>query len=168
MKKVIKRIALSLIILSLSFFVLFQMLILPIRIVGNSMHPTLQNHQTGFSIKNNPFTELNRFDVVIIQLPQTNELIVKRIVGLPNETVSIENDTLYINHRPVAEPFLENDYVNAIRAKQNDPFTFRVLEIKLGDDQYYVLGDNRPLSQDSRFFGPISRKDIIAKGFIDF
>ena len=93
--------------------------------------------------------------------------MVKRVVGLPNETIEVKNDTLFINHQPIVEPFLEQEYVYHTKATTKEPFTFRINESQLGPDQYYVLGDNRPVSQDSRFFGPISAHDIVSVGFFE-
>ena len=90
------------------------------------------------------------------------EYIVKRVIGLPNEKVSYVDDQLYINDQPVEEPFLNTEYKNSY----NGTFTDGVLETTLGDDEYYCLGDNRPNSKDSRYYGPFSVKNISSKGIL--
>jgi signal peptidase I len=93
-----------------------------------------------------------RGDVIVLDSPQTkDELLIKRVIGLPNETIVIQDGRVYVNGK-----LLDETYVN-------DFCTMRSCngEWQLGPDQYFVLGDNRSHSLDSHAFGPVSRSAII-------
>lgn len=117
---------------------------------GRSMQDTLQSGEIVFAVRRRIHSEIRRFDVVLCRYPKRKELFIKRIVGLPGECISIEDDTLLINGEPVEENFP--------RRRSLCPMTERELEA----DEYFVLGDNRPASKDSRSVGPIPRDRIIA------
>ena len=126
----------------------------PIRVTGNSMVPTLKNgnimilNKIGYKIKG-----LKRFDIVVIDYE--GEKIIKRVIGLPGEYVEYKDDKLYINGTLV-----EEDY----ERKSTDDFSLEMLnEDKIPEDKYLVLGDNRPISKDSRIIGLIDKKEI--KGY---
>ena len=122
----------------------------PVRVSGGSMKETLQNNEIMIVTKYDYLLgKPNRFDIVICHYPGRKETFVKRIVGLPGHTISISNGKLtvngieyeedYITHRP---NYLIEDYTN-------------------GEDEYFVLGDNRSNSNDSHIIGPIHRNQII-------
>lgn len=119
-------------------------------VYGRSMEPNLQERQRLIVDKFTYrfFHSPQRNDIVVIKLPEMDELLVKRIVGLPYEMIAIENGVVYIDGTPLAEPFPHDLY------PQNMP------PQRLGPLQYFVLGDNRGNSNDSRVFGPIMRDDI--------
>ncbi len=96
------------------------------------------------------FSGPSRGDVVVLDSPQADELLIKRVVGLPNETVTIQNGRVYIDGRLLDEP-----YVNGYCTYASCDGTW-----ELGPDQYFVLGDNRSHSLDSHSFGPVSRSAI--------
>lgn len=98
------------------------------------------------------FLPLNKQDVIVFY--NNDQISVKRIYGLPGETITITNGNFYINDIQVESEDLKNSLSSNI--EQN---------VKLGEDEYYVLGDNLDSSKDSRFadVGNISRKDIIGK-----
>ena len=125
-----------------------------VKVYGNSMYPTLIDGEYGISSILNFKTEgIERFDIVIIYIPEINEYLVKRVVGLPNETLSYKNNELYINGNLVDEPFLKNAYTNDIK------------EIFIEENEYYCLGDNREHSKDSRFYGSFDLTQIDSKDF---
>ena len=125
------------------------------QVVGPSMSPNYQNGDvTILSKLHYHLFPVKRFDVVTIQ--QEEKYIIKRIIGLPGETVRYQDNQLYINGRPIEEPFLENVVT--------EDFDLSMIEEKtIGEDEYFVLGDNRGDSMDSRTFGLITKKDIIGK-----
>ncbi len=136
-------------------------IISPVRVSGRSMYPTLEDSSIGFSnILGFKLGHLNRFDIAIIYIPEKNEYLVKRVIGLPGDTVSYTNGQLYIDEEPVEESFLDGSY----KAQYGDHFMTDVEPITLGDDEYYCLGDNRPHSTDSRFYGPFKKENIRSKG----
>jgi signal peptidase I len=149
--------------LLIAFALLF---VYPIRIAevsGRSMEPTLSNGDRYLfrpKYDLNGFTNIknfNRFDIVIIQSDKgrLKEVgpIVKRVIGTPGDRVKMTNDVLYINDQIIEQNF---DFV-----KTNVTF----LEIQLNNNQYFVMGDNRPASYDSREFGPIEKEYIIGKSY---
>lgn len=139
-------------------------IIRPETIVGESMEPTLHDEEKGVS---NIFASLTfgikRFDVVAIKVPESGDQWVKRVIGLPGETVSFKNGELYIDGTLMQQPFLEEQFElnGRIVSTHTSDFTYRVL----ADDEYFVMGDNRNNSLDSRMRGPFVRSDIIAKHF---
>ena len=119
-------------------------------IKGRSMQDTLQNGEIVFALRRSLHGEIHRFDVVLCKYPRRKGLFVKRVVGMPGECIWIEEDVLYVNGEPVAEDFP--------RRKCLRPMTER----QIGADEYFVMGDNRAASRDSRSVGAILRKDIVA------
>jgi signal peptidase I len=126
---------------------------------GNSMYPTLYN---GDSLIVNKLAYMTgdpqRFDIVIFPVKyDRSTFFIKRIIGLPGETVRIDDaGSIYINGKKLNEHYG--------RGKIQDP-GLAAKEVKLGDDEYFVMGDNRNFSEDSRFdpVGNIKRKDIAGK-----
>ncbi|MDN2452267.1 signal peptidase I [Lactobacillus sp. UCMA15818] len=164
MKRFIKRFHWSYWILLTSIAVLSALfirsfLITPLQIDGNSMEPTLESKEEALVMN---FGKLQRFDVVIIRMPN-GETYIKRIIGMPGERLSYKNDVLRINGKRVKENFLKR-----ILAAKHQPYTsdFTLKELtgksKIPKNEYFVLGDNRRISKDSRTFGPV--KDSWIKG----
>ena len=120
---------------------------------GRSMTNTLQNHEKLFCTKLDYLTgEPERGDVVICHYPgRGNQAFVKRLVGLPGDTVEMKDRHLYVNGVQIADPVNMGTAPNY----SMDKFT-------LDEDEYFVLGDNRGNSNDSHSIGPIPRSMIIA------
>lgn len=125
----------------------------PVRVDGESMMQTLSNNEYMIVTKYQYlFNDPQRFDVVICHYPNRgNTNFVKRIVGVPGDVVAVRDGTLYVNGEAVDEPFIVN--------KPN----YTMAEVKLLEDQYFVLGDNRSHSNDSHIIGPLSRSQIIGR-----
>lgn len=143
-------------------FILRGFLLIPVQVDGNSMEKTLSE---GDMIVMEKFSPIKRFDVIVFKLPNEG-IYIKRVIGLPGETVRYENDQLYINNQPLEEPFLEK---NLKKDRESAPYTTNfnlndlILEDTLPKDSYFVLGDNRRMSKDSRSFGAIDSKYILGK-----
>jgi signal peptidase I len=121
-------------------------------VYGRSMEPSLFERQRLIIDKlTYYFRAPHRNDIVVIKRPDMDELLVKRIVGLPTEKVEIRNGYVYINDERLPEPFPHDQYPQNIPAHT------------LGPVEYFVLGDNRGNSNDSRSFGPILREDIMGR-----
>ncbi len=134
----------------------------PVRVEGNSMYPTLHDDDVAFaSLLNLELDEIQRFDIVVVYLPEQDKYVVKRVIGLPNETIAINNDQLIVNGKIIQQDFLDPDYVKS--QSINGIFTFDIDPITLGPDEFYLLGDNRPNSQDSRYYGPFHHSQIVSR-----
>ena len=137
----------------------------PVIVEGRSMFPTLHDKDMGFSsIIGIKLQGIKRFDIVVIKPNDSNDLIVKRVIGLPHETIEYRNDKLYVNDEYLAEFFLATDYF-AEYTQDGKLFTID-FKVSLKEGEYYCLGDNRPRSSDSRIIGPIKTEQIISKSVI--
>lgn len=137
-------------------------LLIPVPVTVNSMDQTLSQ---GDKVLMEKFSKVRRFDVIIFQ--QSNGTIyIKRVIGLPGDEIRYEKDQLYINGNKISESFLTN---NRNHDHQVSPYTtdFQLEELigekKLLPNEYFVLGDNRRISKDSRSFGTVQSKDILGK-----
>lgn len=131
-------------------------------VIGESMRETLQDGDNLIVDKiTYRFGDPERFDIVVFPYRyEKDTLYVKRIIGLPGETVQITEDgEIYINGERLYEFYGREVMLNPGRA---------ITPILLSDDEYFVLGDNRNYSSDSRYddVGSIKRKDIVGKAFV--
>ena len=130
-----------------------------IRVDGSSMYPTLEDNEFGLSnVLSVKLDQIERFDIAVINIE--NKYLVKRVIGLPGETLSYRSGILYINGEEVRESFLDTDYCR----NYNGVFTADIDEITLGENEYFCMGDNRPNSKDSRYYGPFQKKQIKCVG----
>lgn len=129
---------------------------------GTSMQNTLQNKEKLLVEKvTYRFSDPKRFDIVIL-MPfgkDVDEVFIKRLIGLPGETIQIKDEKIYINGQVLEEDYGKEPILDGGIAKE---------PITLGKDEYFVMGDNRNHSGDSRedFIGPIKRDLIIGKAII--
>jgi signal peptidase I len=118
-------------------------------VTGCSMAPTFQE---GSRVYTKPISgSVNRGDVVVMDDGSGDDAI-KRIVGLPGETVYLWRGYVFIDRKILLEPYVPKKVYTLPRQ--------RVAVFELGPSQYFVLGDNRPSSADSRLYGPVERKQI--------
>lgn len=151
------------------FIFLSLLIVIPIRVFiaqpfvvsGESMFPTFKNgdyliiDEISYKLKNP-----ERGDVTVFRYPNdTKKFFIKRIIGMPNETVQIENNkiTIFNSQNPngfvLKEPYIKNIADNN-------------LSFALKENQYFVMGDNRPNSSDSRYWGPVEKELLIGKAFV--
>lgn len=114
---------------------------------GSSMEPTLYNNELVLINKIGLNKGIDRYDIVVVKYE--NSTIIKRVIGLPYETVEYINDTLYIDGEEVG-------------TKVDFEYT-KDFKLTAGKNEYIVLGDNRNISKDSRIIGPVKERDIIGK-----
>lgn len=127
-----------------------QFIITPIRVNQNSMNNTLYDKDIMILDKiSYRFTDIKRFEIVVIK--KSNEYLIKRVIGLPGETIEYKDNKLYVNGKIVEENFNHQDTKDYI------------LEDIIPEGYYFVVGDNRPDSLDSRLFGLIKREEILGK-----
>lgn len=147
----------------------------PVKVSGRSMVPTLQNNERGFTnIISLAFEEPKRFDVVVVNMyndeTQQKEHWVKRIIGMPGDTVSCSNERVYVNGKVLDESsYISADYRVSVM-KELGYFNMDFGKVKLGKNEYFLMGDNRPYSKDSRYkdVGPITKDQIFGKGVFVF
>ncbi len=145
--------------------ILVNFFFMPIVVKGTSMYPTLHDNSYGFSnIFSRRVSGIERFDIVVVYLESRDENLVKRVIGLPNETITFTNDTLYINGTPIDQSFLDEDYVKQLQESSYSGLFTDDFTITLGDDEYFCMGDNRPHSADSRLYGSFHQGQIVSKG----
>jgi signal peptidase I len=128
----------------------------PYRVDDSSMSPTLAGGQYLLARSWRPASRpLGRGEIVVLKHPYRNRRVyVKRIVGLPDENISLNWGATYVDDAPLAEPYL---------AGTNTTRTGPLGEWWNGPDEYFVMGDNRNRSEDSRAFGPINKGLIIGR-----
>lgn len=95
----------------------------------------------------------NLAESVGVRTPEAD--LIKRVIALPGETIEIRRNTVFIDGEPIDEPYL----ADGIRTERMDPLT-------VPEDEFFVMGDNRTRSQDSRFFGTVSRDEIVGRAFV--
>ncbi len=129
------------------------------RVEGQSMEPNLHSEQRLVVEKlSYRFHGPQRFDIVVLKIPsQGEELLIKRVIGLPGETIEIRDGLVYVDGNPLEEPFTDD----LTHAGHDSTVTVPPLHI-------YVMGDNRDRSNDSRSFGPVSIDNIIGRAWFSY
>lgn len=143
-------------IVSLAIFLVFYVfLIQPHRVKGESMTPNLRDGELILTEKvSYRFSEPKRGDIIVFKAPGTNDVdYIKRIIGLPDDQLIISNGAIYVNGRILKEKY-ETQSTNSS------------VDLTIPSNEYFVLGDNRAASSDSRTFGPIKRSVIEGRAWV--
>lgn len=150
------------------FALLALLIVVPIRLFvvepfvvsGWSMFPTFDDadyliiDKISYEVR-----DPSRDEVVIFKYPKdTTKFFIKRVIGLPHETVDIKGSTITITKENKTSLTLEEPYVKNISNNET--------HVVLGEDEYFVMGDNRSASSDSRFWGPVPRKNIVGRALV--
>ncbi|OGG85758.1 signal peptidase I [Candidatus Kaiserbacteria bacterium RIFOXYB1_FULL_46_14] len=154
----------------LRFALIALLIVLPVRwfiaqpfiVSGASMENTFHNNEYLIVDQvSYRFEQPERGDVVVFRYPKDHsKFFIKRIIGLPGETVKISGQAVTIINEENKEGFTLTEPYASIGAKDND------VETTLGEEQYFVLGDNRDHSSDSRVWGVLSRDEIVGRAFL--
>jgi signal peptidase I len=143
------------------FLVIYIFLFRPFQVSGDSMYPTFKNGEyiltNLIAIKTNG---IQRGDVIVFKAPLEQEKdFIKRVIGLPGDTVMLKDSYVYVNNKKLDESaYLASDVqtYGASFMKEGQP-------VLVPEDNYIVFGDNRPFSSDSREWGLLPTKDVIGK-----
>ena len=145
LKEALPYVVIVLIVIGIRFFI-----VTPIKVNGMSMYDTLNGKEIMLLWYQK---DIKRYDIVVADLMEDGkktDTLIKRVYGLPGETISCEDGVIYINGKKTDDSYAygaTNDFGS----------------ITLGSDEYFLLGDNRGVSLDSRIFGPINKKHIDGK-----
>ena len=136
-------------------FTVFVSLYQPVQVEGTSMLPLLKNHERIVVNKIAYHVEsIQRGDIIVFQFPlDPAESFIKRVVGLPGDWVSIKDGRVYVNGRRLGEPYILPGYLGGETCPP----------VHVAPNHYYVLGDHRDFSNDSREWGTLARKYICGK-----
>lgn len=128
------------------------------RVYGQSMEPNLHtNERLVIEKLSYHFHGPQRGDVVVLHDPGGSpELLIKRVVGLPGERITIANGTVFVDGAPIAEPYLDQETQGGGRSWIVPPF------------MVFVMGDNRSASRDSRIFGPVALDQILGRALFRY
>lgn len=157
--KVLAREIIETVVLALLIFLLIRVVIQNFRIEGYSMEPNL--HQGQYLIVNKAVYRWlhppQRGDIVVFEYPRAPDRdFIKRVIGLPGEMIEVRDGSIYINGVLLDEPYL------------SEPTHSNMAPRTLGSDEYFVIGDNRDNSSDSRSWGPLPRDNIIGKAWLSY
>lgn len=159
------------VVIALSVFLIIYLFVSsPHQVNGQSMVPTFQNGDYVLSDKvsyriGNP----KRGDVIVFHAPATADCptgtgcdFIKRVIGLPGETITVHDNHIWVNGQQVVEPYIPADFETLPGPATRDK------SITLEANQFFVCGDNRPYSSDSRSWGPITKDEIVGRAFVRY
>ncbi|MCU9614809.1 signal peptidase I [Caldibacillus lycopersici] len=133
----------------------------PTTVYGESMEPTFHNLDRVLISK---ISDIQRFDIIVFHAPDSNDYYIKRVIGLPGDTIEMKNDVLYVNGKATKESYLENSKKNTFGNFTKD---FSLQEVTgqatVPKGSLFVLGDNRLRSNDSRIFGYVPVGDVVGE-----
>ena len=161
---------------TLLLFIIRVLFFNTINVEGHSMDPTLHNNDKLLSTK---VFNLKRGDIITCKEPhEENCYIIKRVIGLPGDKVEMKNDKLIINNQSYSEPYLDTYKKKLVENKLQINYSYNTsyesialhadnftndFRVTVPKGKYFLLGDNRLISKDSRSFGFVSRKEVNGK-----
>ncbi|KKT57572.1 signal peptidase I [Candidatus Amesbacteria bacterium RIFOXYB1_FULL_47_13] len=147
------------------FMMVYLFLFQPHKVDGRSMYPNFYDKEYILTDKvTYRRSDPQRGDVVVFHAPPPYDSdFIKRIVGLPGETVLIRENKVYLNDKALEEEYIPSNFVTSEKA-----FLREGVPYKIPDGYYIVFGDNRSYSSDSREWGPIARKAIVGKAWVRY
>jgi len=142
-----------------SFFIIL-FVYQPVKVEGGSMEPSLEDQERIFINKLvYRWESISRGDIVVFRYPRdTRKSFIKRVIGLPGDRIRITYGHVYVNGQPIAEPYVPEDFLD----------TRSYPESVVQANTYFVLGDHRSMSNDSRDFGAVPRSNIYGKAVFGY
>lgn len=144
------------------FFFVYLLILRPHKIKGTSMHPNYPDGQYLLTEKVTYYlNDPKRGDVVVFKPPVSDDEFIKRVIALPGEKVALKEGKVYVNDKLLKEPYLADDL-----------YTYGSTYLDDGDEavvpegSYFVLGDNRPHSSDSRAWGPVKKEVLTGRAWV--
>ena len=138
-----------------AYLVASRFIVTAVVVQGRSMSPTLKDGDHYFLNRwRYLFSTPDRGDIVVLKDPGHNDYAVKWIVGMPNDWLNLKDGSVFLNGRRLDETYLP-------KGTRTETPDMKEHWVQLGRDQYFVMGDNRGNSEDSRFYGVISRKHLV-------
>lgn len=153
------------------FLVIYLFFVQPHQVKGQSMENTFHTGDYLLTDKVSYHTgQPHRGDVVIFHAPEAAGCVegtgcdfIKRVIGLPGDQIQVKDGGIYVNGTRLQEPYLDD----GIYTEAGD-FTRGERQIVIGPTEYFLVGDNRPHSHDSRAFGPVPRENIVGRVFLRY
>ncbi|QCR32770.1 signal peptidase I [Lysinibacillus sp. SGAir0095] len=146
-------------------FICREFVFSPLVVKGASMMPTYENQDVIIVSK---ISEINRFDQVVFEAPYEDEYYIKRVIGLPGDTVEMKDDILIINNTEYEESYVNRDNSNPLQIRVTENFTLEEITgyDTVPEGYLFVLGDNRLRSSDSRHYGLIPTDSVLGESKI--
>lgn len=146
----------SLLVAVIVAFIVRQFLFTPVIVSGESMEPTYHDRNRVVISK---MSKLDHFDKIVFHAPNAEEDFIKRVIGLPGDTVNMTNDQLTINGKEYPEHYLDSNK----KAMPEGQTLTQDFEVIVPEGELFVMGDNRTNSMDSRIFGSITEESVVGK-----
>lgn len=152
----------TLVIAGAIFVVIYAFLFRPYQVNGLSMYPNFENGEYVLTnLISKRFGEFKKGDIVVFRSPtEKNKDFIKRIIGTQGDTISINKGNFFLNGSLLEEDYLPSNYIT-----NGGSFLSEGIQIRIPEGQYFVAGDNRSNSSDSREWGFVSKDKMIGKSF---
>lgn len=162
-KRYFKTICIHIMVAAIVVFLLVNYVASPVKIVGRSMFPVLNDQEriiiSKIGLNDN---HIKRFDIIVFSNPhEKGKRFIKRVMGLPGETIAIRDGEIYIDSLKIRQTFISEKMSDNFRSVNMKP-------LKIPQDSYFLIGDNRQISRDSRTFGVIPHANILGKAIFRY
>ncbi|MEK5039216.1 signal peptidase I [Sporosarcina sp. FSL K6-3457] len=143
-------------------FVCYQFLFVPTKVLGESMLPTFEDNDRVVVSK---ISTIDRFDMIVFHAPNANDKYIKRVIGVPGDRIEMIDDRLHINGKVYDEPYVKRIDGDPITDRITGNFTLAEItgQEEVPEGAFFVLGDHRLKSNDSRYFGFIYDEAVIGE-----